>query len=274
MTGLGTFIRTVPDMAARSFSTREKRLIQAAMVLAIIVLISLLFRGGSDAPTPGPVAAPAPTSTGPTYAGPPPQSYASPPAAAPPVAAVAPAPPPVPAADASQLKLYGLLASGAVIGFPNGSQRLVPVGREAMPGLTLVRVEQNFAILQGAGGEVRLGFDGVAAADPSMAGPPMPAAPAAPAVAAGREENLRYRLGLIPRVVDGRVNGYIVRSNVEMPALARAGIRPGDVIVGVNGARFDVQKLMDMPRIVASPAGARFDVERGGNRLQLSLRAR
>ena len=181
---------------------------------------------------------------------------------------VAMAPAVAPAADASQLKLYGLLASGAVIGFPNGGQRLVPVGREAMPGLTLVRVEQNFAILQGAGGEVRLGFDGVAAAEPGMA------TPQAPAVPGGREENLRYRLGLTPRVISNQVSGYSVRANVEMPALARAGIQPGDVIVAVNGAAFDEEKLQDLARIVASPAGARFEVERGGNRLQLSLRPR
>jgi general secretion pathway protein C len=186
----------------------------------------------------------------------------------PPVAAVTPAPPVAPSADLSQLRLYGLLASGAVIGFANGGQRLVPVGREALPGLTLVRVEQNHAIFQGAGGEVRLGFDGIAAAGPGMAAPPVPAVPG------GREETLRYRLGLAPRVVSNQISGYTVRSNVEMPALARAGIRPGDVIVSVNGREMNEQLVQDLARIVASPAGARFEVERGGGRLQLSLQPR
>jgi general secretion pathway protein C len=169
------------------------------------------------------------------------------------------------AADVSQLKLYGLLASGAVIGYANGGQRLVPVGREALPGLTLVRVEQNHAVFQSAGGEVRLGFDGIAAGAPGMAAPPVPAAPG------GREEALRYRLGLAPRVVGNQITGYTVRSNVELPALARAGIRPGDVIVSINGREMNEQLLQDLARIVASPAGARFEVERGGARLQLSL---
>jgi general secretion pathway protein C len=245
-------------MAARSLSLREKRLIQAAVVLALVVLISLLLRGGGGGEAPqgpiGPVAPVAPPSP-PTYATPPP-------------APIPAASPPVPATDVSQLKLYGLLASGAVVGYPNGGQRLVPVGREALPGLTLVRVEQNHAIFQGAGGEVRLGFDGIAAAGPGMAAPPVPAVPG------GREETLRYRLGLAPRVVSNQINGYTVRSNVEMPAWARAGIRPGDVIVSVNGREMNEQLVQDLARIVASPAGARFEVERGGGRLQLSLQPR
>jgi type II secretory pathway component PulC len=250
-------------MAARSLSLREKRLIQGAVVLAIIVLLSLLFRGGGGGEAPpgpvGPVAPVAPSS---------PPTYATPPPPAPIPLATAPASSPVAASDASQLKLYGLLASGAVIGYANGGQRLVPVGREALPGLTLVRVEQNHAVFQGAGGEVRLGFDGIAAAAPGMAAPPVPAVPG------GREETLRYRLGLAPRVVGNQITGYTVRSNVEMPALARAGIRPGDVIVSVNGREMNGQLLQDLARIVASPAGARFEVERGERRLQLSLRPR
>jgi hypothetical protein len=39
-------------MAARSLSLREKRLIQAAILLAIIVLVSLLLRGGGEGATP------------------------------------------------------------------------------------------------------------------------------------------------------------------------------------------------------------------------------
>ncbi len=250
-------------MTARSLSLREKRLIQAAILLVIVVLISLLLRsGGGSAPPPGPIAAPVTAPTGATYAGPPP-SVTPPPVA--PAAPAAAAPQSVPAGDTSQLKLYGLLASGAVIGYANGGQRLVLVGREALPGLTLVRVEQNHAILQGAAGELRLGFDGIVAADPAGAAPPLPA------VAGGREEILRYRLGLSPRVVSNQISGYTVRANVEMPALARAGIRPGDVIVAVNGSVFDEQKLQELARIVAGPAGARFEVERGGQRLSLSL---
>ena len=245
-------------MVARDLSLREKRLIQVAILLAIIVLATLLLRsGGGSAPAPpGPVAAPVVAPVAATV-----------PVRPPPTVATAPAPPPALAADLSQLRLYGLLASGAVIGSASGGQRLVPVGREALPGLTLVRVEQNHAVFQSASGDVRLGFDGIVAADPAASAP-------VPVPTPQHEEVLRYRLGLAPRTQDGRVTGYIVRSNVEMPALARAGIQPGDVIVAINDRLFDAEMLSKLPRIVASPGGARFGVERGGQRLQLSLRPR
>lgn len=245
-------------MVARSLSLREKRLIQGAILLAIIVLVSLLLRGGGGAAPILPV--------GPT----PPQPVPAAPAPIP--VAAAPAPAPVPVADTSQLRLHGLLASGAVISTGNGGQRLVPVGREALPGLTLVRVEQNHAIFQSAGGEVRLGFDGIAQADPS--GAAAAPAPVAAGPAGQREETLRYRLGLAPRMAGGRVTGYAVRANVEMPALARAGIRPGDVIVAVNGASFDEERLQELAWTIANSAEARFEVERDGRRIPLTLQRR
>ena len=246
-------------MTARSLSLREKRLIQVAILLVIIVLVSLLLRGGGGAPaqtnapvtpaaTPAPVAAPVP-------------------------AAAAPAPV-APPTDLTQLRLHGLLASGAVISSANGGQRLVPVGREAVPGLTLVRVEQTHAVFQSASGEVRLGFDGIAQAVDVASGAAAPPAPAPTGAAGQREETLRYRLGLAPRMANGRVSGYTVRSNVEMPALARAGIRPGDVIVSVNGANFDEERLQELAWNIANSAQTRFEVERGGRRLQLTLAPR
>ena len=94
-------------MAARSLSLREKRLIQVAILLVIVVLLSLLLRGGGGVPPSqpvGPVPPPTPTPIPATIPGP---------------VAAAPAPAPVPAAELSQLRLHGLLASGAV-GLANG----------------------------------------------------------------------------------------------------------------------------------------------------------
>lgn len=240
-------------MAARLLSLREKRLIQAAAALAIVVLITLLMRGrGGDAPASDPAVPVAATALSPAVPAP--------------VAAPVPS---IPPADAAQLKLYGLLASGAVIGYPNGGQRLVPVGREALPGLTLVRVEQTHAVFQSAAGEVRLGFDGVAQAS---AAPGAAAAAPVPAGEAGqREETLRYRLGLAPRMANGRVTGYTVRPNVEMPALARAGIQPGDVITGVNGSQLNEEQLQELAWTIANSTETRFEIERGGRRFQLTL---
>ena len=249
-------------MAARSLSHREKRLVQVAILLVIVVLLSLLLRGGGGG---------APPPVGPTPPAPAPAPMPTPAVAPVPVAA---APAPVPTADLSQLRLHGLLASGAVISSGNGGQRLIPVGREALPGLTLVRVEQTHAVLQGAAGEVRLGFDGIVQATDVSSAVAAPAAPVGTGAAAQREEALRYRLGLAPRIVGGRVTGYTVGSNVEMPALARAGIRSGDVIVAVNGRPLDEEGLQTLASTIAASGRVLFEVERGGRRIPLALQRR
>ena len=158
-------------MAARSLSLREKRLIQVAILLVIVVLLSLLLRGGG---TETPVTPPSPVRPVPARS----PVAVTPAVSVPPApVAMAPAPAPVaPVAGPSGLRLHGLLASGAVISTANAGQRLVPVGREVVPGLTLVRIEQNHAVLSSGGGEIRLGFDGTApvGAVPAPA-PPSPA---------------------------------------------------------------------------------------------------
>jgi general secretion pathway protein C len=243
-------------MMASRFSTREKRLIQVAVVLIILFLLYLLFRGG-----PEPVTEPEPMIIA--------QPERPMPLAPPPIAAV-PVAPPAPVADITGLKLHGLLASGAVIEFANGSQRLVPIGREALPGLTLRRIEQNAAVFDSGGGELRLGFDGPVQSDMSVAQAPVAVAPGS----AQREESLRYRLGLAPRMAGGRVTGFTVRDNVEMPALARAGIRPGDVIVTVDGAAFDEERMQALAGQIANGSRILFEVERGGSRIRIALQKR
>ena len=225
-----------------AISLREKRLIAVAGLLLLILLAYLLLAGDS----PPPVPAPAPAQ---------PQAVAAPP----PLQA-----PPAPAPDVSGLRLHGLLASGAILGFADGSQRLVIVGREALPGLTLQRIEQAHAIFASAAGEVRLGFDGAAQA---------PAAPV-PASAAPRDETLPYRLGLAPLRDGGRVMGFTVRPGANLPALQRAGIRPGDTILSVNGSRLDEERMLELPWQIANSTQTIFEVRRGGRRLRMTLQGR
>ncbi|HEV2747954.1 MAG TPA: hypothetical protein VGW34_11725 [Allosphingosinicella sp.] len=77
------------------------------------------------------------------------------------------APPPPAAAGAgaaSGLVLHGVLGGGpgggaAIIGFPDGGQRAVRVGRQFLPGLTLKEVGQRHALVAGPGGDTRLALE-------------------------------------------------------------------------------------------------------------------
>ncbi|MGZ8310504.1 MAG: hypothetical protein ACXWUX_13500 [Allosphingosinicella sp.] len=193
---------------------------------------------------------------------------APPPAPEPPLAPVAATPataPPTPSAEG--LRLYGLLGRGAIIGEAGGSQRFVAIGREVRPGLRVERIEPQFVVLAATSGEVRLGFDGPRRGDAGTAAP----AAAGGVEASGRDETTAYRLGLAPRRAGGSVSGYVVRPGVSMPALERAGLRPGDVILGVNGSRFDEERLLELAWQIDNSERTEFEVERGGQRMRLSL---
>ena len=151
---------------------------------------------------------------------------------------------------------------------PTAASASSPIGREVAPGLRVARIEQNHVILASAGGELRLGFDGVSQA---AAAAPAASATASASEEAQREETLRYRLGLAPRQAGGRTSGFIVRPNVSMPALERAGLRPGDVIVGVNGSGFDEERMLELAWQIANSTRTEFEVERGGRRIRLAI---
>ena len=161
------------------------------------------------------------------------------------------------------------MGGGAVIGLADGSQRYVPLGREVLPGLTLKRLEVHHAVLDAGGTEIRLGFDGVADAAGQAAAPPGQAARAPAGEAALRQETQRYRLGLAARRQNGRVTGFTVRPGAELPALARAGIQPGDVILSVNGSTLNEEQLLELAWTIANSNRTDFEIERGGRRYEI-----
>jgi hypothetical protein len=199
------------------------------------------------------------------------QAASTPPSApSPPPVPVAPASPPPAVASSSPdgLRLHGVAGAGAIIGLPDGGQRLIPIGRDVLPGLALASVGVDHALLRSSTATYRLGFDGVAAGATGV----VPAGPAsAPDAAALRRETVRYRLSLAPVSADGRVVGHRLRVGADAPALARAGLRPGDVIRRVNGAAFNGEQLEELAWTIANSSEVTFEIERQGVPMSAAL---
>ena len=168
-----------------------------------------------------------------------------------------------PAAVGGGAQLHGLLGRGAILALADGRRRFFAIGREVAPGLTVARIERQAVILASAGG-ARLGFDGAAYPDGAGArrrrgdgrGPaarPNPQLPDRPRGAPGR-----------------RTAGFVVRPGISMPALERAGLRPGDLILSVNGSRFDEERMLELAWEMANASRTEFEIERGGRRMRLA----
>ena len=259
--------------AALQLQPREKRFVIVGAVIATLLLAYLLWPSGSgnsavelvpadQRPTPTVAAAPQPI---PVVQAPPPQAAVS-----------------APAGLTEGLILHGVMAGGAVIGFPDGSQRYVPIGREVMPGLRLQGVQLREAILAAGTVNYRLGFGGpampltpVPASGPVLVGAPapQPAMPAAAPANTQRAELGRYLQALSPRQVNGQASGYTLRPGVALPALEQAGLRPGDTIIAVNGAPMSQSHVEQLARLSAGTS-LQLDVDRSGQRLRFVIQGR
>lgn len=169
-----------------------------------------------------------------------------------------PAPSPVASAGApvADLQLYGLIQrpgrAAAIIGHA-GRQRLVRVGAPVAPGLTLARVTPKAAIMSGPQGEVVLGFPG----------DQVTATGSAPPASANA-----WRLALQPLQGGSTITGWRIVDVAPVPILAAAGLRAGDIITDINGeALFSEEKILDLPRELASNPGATIGFRRGSRTL-------
>ncbi len=259
--------------AALQLQPREKRFVIVGAIVATLLLAYLLWPSSGDGnssvelvpadqrPTPTVAVTPQPI----------PVVQAPPPAAMPP-----------PAGLTEGLVLYGVMAGGAVIGFPDGSQRYVAIGREVMPGLRLQGVQLHEAILAAGTVNYRLGFGGPAipltpqpAAAPVVVGVPAspPPVQAAPAPNAQRAEMGRYLQALSPRQANGQLSGYTLRPGIALPSLEQAGLRPGDTIIAVNGAPMTQSHVEQLARLSAGTS-LQLDVDRAGQRLRFVVQGR
>lgn len=154
-----------------ALSLRERRVIIFAAPLALVLLLVIAWSVTSR-PTPPAasvsVSAPVPVSA---------------PAVVPALTVIPP--PLVTAAPPGGVMLFGVSGGGpagraAILGSPTGGQRVVAVGRDYRPGMSVKEVGLDYAVLSGPGGDVRLELDRSGAPPVAEAGPAAPATPTLP----------------------------------------------------------------------------------------------
>ncbi len=203
---------------------------------------------------------------------------------------VAGAPQPAAAPIASgEYKLFGTRAPGggvpasAIIAGADGQQVGALVGEEVAPGVRLVEVGFDYAVLDRSGQKLRVSMDeepatgtaaptgpavpGAAPTSPAAPPPPPPSAPGAVS-----PQQLRQNVAFAPRTSGGRVTGLLVSSLGDERVMQAAGLRSGDVIVAVNGRR--ISSAADAAAIQAQAApGARLSltIERGAATVPVAL---
>lgn len=218
-------------MAARRTNTPKEWALAIGGGLALSAGLVWVLRGGGDEAPPA------------LLPPPPPPVIASPP---PPVAAAVSAP--------SDLALAGLRAGpdgGMAIVVAGGKQYLLRPGRALPGGIKLLRVDPGRAILAGPSGEMVLAF---ADAAPAMAGPSAPPG----------GDPTPWRLALSPLREQGRLVGWRLNSLAGLPALAREGLKPGDVLLSANGAALiSEEKVMELPQELAANGRLQIVYRRG-----------
>ena len=219
-------------MAARRTNTPKEWALAIGGGLALSAGLVWVLRGGGDETAPAPLP-------------PPPQA---------PVTAGSPPPPAAAVSAPPDLALAGLRAGpdgGMAIVVAGGKQYLLRPGRALPGGIKLLRVDPGRAILAGPSGEMVLAF---ADAAPAMAG--LSAPPGG--------DPTPWRLALSPLREQGRLVGWRLNSLAGLPALARAGLKPGDVLLSANGAELiSEEKVMELPQELAANGRLQIVYRRG-----------
>lgn len=262
-----------------ALTPRERVFLLAGGAAMLLFLLWLLFlRGGEEsesvllADSPPPAALGAPANVQPAAVAPPPPL---------PVLAASPVPAVSSPASAAALSLQGVSAGGpgggaALIQYQTGSQRLVRVGREIVPGMVLTSVGPTYAIASSGGGELRLELNRPGAA-PVVAGvgppsaPSQPAAPAQPTALARQREAMDLRLALEPFRANGRIRGYRIKPGPQVGILKEALLKPGDLLLSVGGVPLTSEaQLLRVPTEIGN-APVTITFERDGLNMTTSV---
>ena len=178
------------------------------------------------------------------------------------------------------LKLFGVSlneATGlgsAIIAAPDGVQSSFAVGDEIVPGVRLKAVAYDHVTLDNGGADETLFLDQSV---------PAPGGATGDAAAGGKTgssdtgalnaASFTTDISLTPRNVGGKVTGFLVQPKGEGGAFNAAGLKPGDIIVSLNGV--PAQSVQDAVAVISQlpdKGNLTLQVERGGQLVPLNAR--
>jgi len=149
----------------------------------------------------------------------------------------------------------------------DGHQRWCRVHTTVSPGTTLVAVYPTYVRVRNSTGEHVVNFGA-----PISGRPPKPHGPYR--LTADDLPVMMKRVQLIPLQKNGHVVGYYA-NHVDKKIRARIGLRPGDVIVSVDGIHLNENvNIGHLYRTVLSKGGAQVEVRRHDRTLNLRYRIR
>jgi type II secretory pathway component PulC len=139
--------------------------------------------------------------------------------------------------------------------------------------MVLKEVALRHVIASGGAGDIRLDLNrpGGVAVPTAIAGSTPAASPTGPTQASQQREPNQFQQGLQPMRTNGRVAGYSVKPGVSIPALEQAGLRPGDVVLGVNGSVLDEERLMELPWQIENSESTEFKFVRNGKKMKAAI---
>lgn len=187
----------------------------------------------------------------------------------------------VTAAGTEQFRLFGVRAGGpgsgsAIIGMPDGRQVSVAVGEEIEPGLVLTSVGPDHAVISRNGSPSRVTFGEVPVGAAVPPPPPVTdqvVTPQTAPVTTVDPQALMAEASLRPRMRGMAVTGFTVGASGQTPALASAGLQPGDVITAVDGVPLDgLGRINELRTRLARAPQAEIRFERNGQPRTTTIR--
>ncbi|WP_122464589.1 PDZ domain-containing protein [Brevundimonas lutea] len=187
----------------------------------------------------------------------------------------------------TQYRLFGVRqagpASSAILAMEDGRQHAVRIDALLPDGAILSSVASDHVILTLGERRVRVEFT----TEPPQTGSPDVSAGDAPSwltdVGASRSrldgprgagDATSFTSALRP-VRRGQERGFVWRPGARVDVLAKAGLRPGDTLVGLNGMEFhDPERLQELADELAMGRAVSLTYVRGGQRHEATVGAR